>query len=104
MKKIILLVAVAFAACNSIHSNANSAANKPSTATPAQQANDGVRRVTTTDLEDMMKKGTVVVVDVRSQDDYDRGHVRGAKLISVTQIGERYTELPRDKMIVTYCS
>jgi rhodanese-related sulfurtransferase len=35
---------------------------------------------------------------------YDKGHIRGAKLIPVNQIGERGKELPRDKKIVTYCS
>jgi predicted sulfurtransferase len=109
MKTIILFVAVGFAACNSVHSNANldRIVEKSSTPTPvpvAQQPNDGVRRITTTELEDLMKQGNVVVVDVRNQQAYDLGHIRGAKLIPVGQVGERAKELPRDKMIVTYCS
>ena len=70
----------------------------------AHQAHDNVRRVTTTELDDLMKQGKVVVVDVRDQQSYDAGHIRGSKWISVTQIGERYKELPRDKMIVAYCA
>jgi predicted sulfurtransferase len=104
MKTLILFVAVAFASCNSVHSNSNSAANGSTPAPAARQTSDGVRRVTTNELADLMKQDKVVVVDVRNQDQYDRAHIRGAKLIPVLQIGERYTELPRDKMIVTYCS
>ena len=104
MKKIILLAAVAFAACNSIHSKAGVTANK-ATPTPASVVHQAeVPRVTTTELEDLMKQDKVVVVDVRTQDMYDKGHIRGARLIPVNQIGERGKELPRDKKIVTYCS
>jgi len=104
MKTIILFAAVAFAACNSVHSNANVVANK-TTPTPARVAQQNeVPRITTTELEDLMKQGKVVVVDVRTQDMYDKGHIPGAKLIPVNQIGERGKELPRDKKIVTYCS
>lgn len=106
MKTIFLFIAVAFAACNSVHSNGNIQANKPSTPTPTAvaQHSDGVPRITTAELDELMKQGNVVVVDVRDQNSYDRGHIRGAKLIPVNQIGERGKELPRDKKIVTYCS
>ena len=108
MKKIILFLAVVFAACNS-HDDARverKLATPPPTpeTTVVQQPNDGVRRVTTTELDALMKAGQVVVVDVRSKDAYDHAHITGAKLIPVTVIGERAGELPRDKMIVTYCS
>ena len=63
-----------------------------------------MKRITTTELDDLMKQGKVLVVDVRNQQAYDLGHIRGAKLIPVGQVGERVKELPRDKMIVTYCS
>ena len=111
MKPIILLllVSVAFAACNS-NNNANLERVVATIPTPApvraaeQQPNDGVRRITTAELEDLMNQGKVVVVDVRNQAAYDIGHIRGAKLIPVQQVGERTKELPRDKMIVTYCA
>ena len=107
MKKIILFLAVAFAACNS-HDDARVerklASTTPTPEAVAQHPNDGVRRVTTAELDGLMKQGNVVVVDVRSKDAFDQAHITGAKLIPVTQIGERFKELPRDKMIVTYCS
>jgi predicted sulfurtransferase len=105
MKPLILFLAVAFAACNSAHSNANSTVNSAS-ATPAvhQATNDSIPRISTADLEALMKQGNVVVVDVRNKDMYDRGHIPGAKLIPLNEVGERTKELPKDKKIVTYCS
>jgi 3-mercaptopyruvate sulfurtransferase SseA len=106
---LLLLVGVAFAACDS-NNNANleRVVATPPTPTPVraaqQQPNDGVRRITTAELEELMNQGKVVVVDVRNQEAYDIGHIRGAKLIPVPQVGERTKELPRDKMIVTYCA
>jgi 3-mercaptopyruvate sulfurtransferase SseA len=110
MKNLLLLVAIAFAACNANNGNANLErvlASSP-TPTPAraaqQQPTDGVKRITTAELAELINQGKVVVVDVRNQAAYDTGHIRGAKLIPVPQVGERTKELPRDKMIVTYCS
>lgn len=107
MKTLILFLAVAFAACNSVHSNANVERVVATTPTPAshqQQPYPDVKRISTTELDDLMKQGKVFVVDVRNQQAYDLGHIRGAKLIPVGTVGERLKELPRDKMIVTYCS
>ena len=106
MKTIIVFLAAALAACNTAHSNANIQANHPSTPAPSAvaQHSDGIRRVTTAELEELMNQGKVVVVDVRSPSSYEAGHIKGAKLIPVNQVGERAKELPRDKMIVTYCS
>ena len=111
LKTLILFVAITLAACNSVHTNANNAArNAPATAppTPAPTAvahqSDGVDRVTTAELEKLMKEGKAVVVDVRNKAMWDAGHIRGAKLIPLGEVATRTNELPRDKMIVTYCS
>lgn len=110
MKAIIicLAMALAFAACNSVHSNANSTPTTSTIPTPAPSAvahqGDGVERVTTAELEKLLKEGKAIVVDVRSQAMYDLGHIAGAKLIPLPEFEARAKELPRDKMIVTYCS
>lgn len=106
MKAIILLLAIGAAACNAVDSNSNVTANKPTTPSPtvAQQPRDGVRRVTTAELADLIKQGKVLVVDVRNKESYDAGHIPQAKLLPINEVGERGRELPRDRMIVTYCS
>ena len=48
---------------------------------------------------------SVVFVDVRTQREYDAGHIDGAIHIPHTEMDERYEELERykDQQIVVYC-
>ena len=65
---------------------------------------DGARRITIEELESLMKNDEVYLIDVRSQAAYDVGHLPGSRLIPAGEILNHVNELPRDKMIVTYCS
>ena len=47
-------------------------------------------------------KGDVVFLDVRQPNEYEKGHIPGAKLIPVGQLDKRLDELPRDKPLVVY--
>ncbi len=105
------LAALALIACNSADSP-NRVASSPTPATTAKPKvapapgmhADGVRRITTVELRDLISKGEAFVLDVRNEASYNLGHIPGAKLIPNTQIAQRANELPRDKTIVTYCS
>ena len=46
-----------------------------------------------------------IVLDVRTQEEYDEGHIPGAVLISHTEIEERAEEVLADKnqLILVYC-
>ncbi len=89
--------------------NANTAdqptppANQPPLA-QSSPAGDGVARMTVADLRAALDKGTAVVVDVRADDQYKAGHIKGAIHIPEANVVARANELPRDKTIVTYCS
>jgi hypothetical protein len=89
-------------ACNSAEQSRTSplAAGSPATKTPA----DGVRRVTVNELKDLVAKNAAVVIDVRNQASYDAAHIKGARLIPEAEILNHIDELPKDKLIVTYCS
>ena len=43
-------------------------------------------------------------VDVRSISEYDNGHIEGALLIPLSEIGDRLSEIPMDRPIVVYCN
>ncbi|MDQ3666727.1 MAG: rhodanese-like domain-containing protein [Acidobacteriota bacterium] len=74
-------------------------------ATPSQKLPaDGVRRITTAELQELLSNGQAFVVDVRNEESYKLGHIPGAKLIPHTEVAGRSKEVPRDKTIVTYCS
>jgi predicted sulfurtransferase len=65
---------------------------------------DGIRRVTTDELRAALKEGKAVLVDVRGEGAYRAGHIKGALLMPINEIGSRYGELPKNKLIATYCS
>jgi len=43
-------------------------------------------------------------VDVRTVSEYESGHIEGAVLIPLSEIGDRLSELPVGKPIVVYCN
>ncbi|HSE31521.1 MAG TPA: rhodanese-like domain-containing protein [Pyrinomonadaceae bacterium] len=102
---VLLIAAVFLIACNSTESRKRPlvAASQPQGQVDTTYA-DGIPRITIHELEDLIGKGDVFVVDVRNQAAYDQGHIPGAKLIPVGEVANRIDEFPRDKQIVTYCS
>jgi hypothetical protein len=62
------------------------------------------RRITAAEAREALAKGEAVLVDVRSKEAYDAEHAQGAILIPVNQIAERAAELPKDKLVITYCT
>ena len=68
---------------------------------------DGVPRITVQELKAKVdKREDLVIVDVRTGDDYERSKIKikGAMRIPIVKIEERYKELPKDKQIITYCT
>ena len=47
--------------------------------------------------------GGALVVDVREPAEWDAGHITGAVLIPLGDLGRRVDELPRDRRIVIVC-
>ncbi|MGB3330397.1 MAG: rhodanese-like domain-containing protein [Thermomicrobiales bacterium] len=47
--------------------------------------------------------GTITVVDVREQDEWRAGHIRGAIHIPLGSLGERTAKIDRSKPVVTVC-
>ncbi len=97
---LVLATALVLISCNSTDTIATS--QKPA-ATQVTHA-DGARRITIDEFDALVKKGEAYIVDVRNQASYDSGHIPGARLIPAGEIANHLNELPRDKMIVTYCS
>jgi 3-mercaptopyruvate sulfurtransferase SseA len=91
------------AGCNSAEwKNARTSPVAPAQTAPPNA--DGVRRVTVAELKDLLAQNQAVVIDVRNEAAYNTGHIRGAKLIPEAEVVSHIGELPKDKLIVTYCS
>ena len=111
MRLLISIIAVAFlalillAACNS-HEQTPVKTSNPATNTPAPQPppGDNARRITPAELKTELASNSAIIIDVRAESAYKDAHIKGARLIPFGEIANRVGELPRDKMIVTYCS
>jgi hypothetical protein len=102
-----LLATLAQSGCNSAEKKNKSAGPAGTIAAGSSSAPvpaDGARRITTGELKDLLAKNQAVVIDVRNEASYNVGHISGAKLIPEAEILNHIDELPKNKLIVTYCS
>ena len=95
-------------ACNSQDGSRGSGntaqkAGTPQTAQPANSLNTA-RRITADELHKLWQKDEVLIVDTRNEPSFKQGHIRGAILIPTGEFAARADELPKSKMIVTYCT
>jgi rhodanese-related sulfurtransferase/DNA-binding HxlR family transcriptional regulator len=49
------------------------------------------------------RKGDLVLVDVRPEEEFEAGHIDGAVSIPIDELAERLAELPKDAEIIAYC-
>jgi rhodanese-related sulfurtransferase/DNA-binding HxlR family transcriptional regulator len=50
-----------------------------------------------------LRAGDVVLVDVRPSEEYEAGHIEGARSIPIGEVEARLAELPADREVVAYC-
>ena len=50
-----------------------------------------------------LRRGDVVLVDVRPTEEFEAGHIEGARSIPIDELEERLAELPADREVVAYC-
>lgn len=55
------------------------------------------------EAKEMIVSQNVVVLDVRSQAEFESGHIPGAKLVPLPELEERIDELNKDQVIIVYC-
>jgi NADPH-dependent 2,4-dienoyl-CoA reductase/sulfur reductase-like enzyme/peroxiredoxin family protein/rhodanese-related sulfurtransferase/TusA-related sulfurtransferase len=51
-----------------------------------------------------LDRESIFILDVRTKDEYDLGHIEGAVNIPVDEIRQNLDKIPRDKKIIVYCS
>ncbi|MCR4338739.1 MAG: metalloregulator ArsR/SmtB family transcription factor [Gemmatimonadaceae bacterium] len=66
-------------------------------------ARDKLEPVTREGLLDRARAGTVLVVDVRPEEEYLAGHIPGAVSIPLAELERRVSGIPADKDVVAYC-
>jgi rhodanese-related sulfurtransferase/DNA-binding transcriptional ArsR family regulator len=64
---------------------------------------DALEPVSRTELTDRLKKGLVTLLDVRPPEEFQRGHVPGARNVPLGQLKRCLSRLDRGSEIVAYC-
>jgi rhodanese-related sulfurtransferase/DNA-binding MarR family transcriptional regulator len=62
--------------------------------------------VDTIGAEDLLRRlaqGDVVLVDVRPREEYEAGHIEGARSLPLAELERHLAELPPDTEVVAYC-
>ena len=63
-----------------------------------------IPQVTIGDLGQSLRHGAVTLLDVRNQNEWNAGHIEGARHIPLGYLGDRLDEIPSGKPIVLQCA
>ena len=55
------------------------------------------------ELIERLRKGDVVLIDVRPAEEFEAGHIDAARSVPLEELEDRLAELPADREIVAYC-
>jgi len=50
-----------------------------------------------------LSRGDAVLIDVRPAEEYEAGHIDGARSIPIDELERRLAELPKDREVIAYC-
>lgn len=59
--------------------------------------------VSRTELARRLRRGNVVVLDVRPEPEFRHGHIAGAVSLPISELQRRLREVPKDADVVAYC-
>jgi rhodanese-related sulfurtransferase len=64
---------------------------------------DEVEAIGREELLARLRRGDVVLVDVRPAEEYAAGHIDGARSIPINELERRLSDLPTDREVIAYC-
>lgn len=108
MKKVsifaILLSAVMLAGCTAGGDSAQ-ATPTPAAETSTEPAQAAYQTITPEDAKALMGTSGVVLLDVRTKEEFDEAHIDGAALVPYDAIDQNVDKLPegKDTTIIVYC-
>jgi hypothetical protein len=65
---------------------------------------ESARRISPEDAMKMVAANKAVYIDVRSKEQYDISHIKGAISIPLSELPNRWKDLPVGKFLITYCA
>lgn len=88
----LLISAIALTGCNNSNNNIDT-------------ENAEYKKITAEEAKAMIDSDDVIILDVRTQEEYDSGHIENAILLPVTEIADKSGDILTDKdaKILVYC-
>lgn len=62
------------------------------------------RNISGNEANEMLKKGGVFLLDVRTPGEYQDSRIKGSVLIPIEQVAQRIKEIPTSGPIIVYCA
>jgi rhodanese-related sulfurtransferase len=64
---------------------------------------EGLERMSRDELRRRLRRGDVLVLDVRPEAEFRAGHIAGATSLPISDLRKRLREVPKDTDVVAYC-
>jgi rhodanese-related sulfurtransferase/DNA-binding transcriptional ArsR family regulator len=64
---------------------------------------DAPQPVTLAELRRRLKDGDATVIDVRPREEYEAGHIPGARSMPLAELKRRLKSLPKSREVIAYC-
>jgi hypothetical protein len=97
---VILIIAALAVAC----APTGGSTAHPAAGGPRLTAEDQVQRIAPAEAKALLDQGKAVLYDVRSEDIFMERHAVGAQSLPLAEIEARLASLPKDKMLILYCT
>lgn len=69
------------------------------------KAQTEVKNISASQARDLIEKDKdVFILDVRTKEEYDDAHIKGANLIPIQELEANLNKIPKDKKIVVHCA
>jgi len=62
------------------------------------------RDIASPQAKPLLDKGAIFLLDVRTPQEYQQAHLKGAVLIPINEVERRLGEIPRNRTVVIYCA
>jgi 3-mercaptopyruvate sulfurtransferase SseA len=101
-----LIVGAAITVASCSKSGEGGATADAAKAAPAHQnEEDKAPRVNVQEARKLIEEGKAIIIDVRGGEAYKMSHIKGAPNIPLDKIATGdFKDLPKDKLIIAYCS
>jgi rhodanese-related sulfurtransferase len=64
---------------------------------------EGLEAISRDELSARLRRGDLIVLDVRPEPEFRAGHIAGARSVPVTELRRQLRSLPKDAEVVAYC-